>query len=197
VVDNPDFLFLVPSQRLKRLNHHPQWRLGNFEERTLQFDSAMTKVEFHQLPQPWTFAEDEKLRALAASGERPTAIAEQLQRSEVAVRHRLWKLGISVKRIMIASAERTFAIHPERQFMHYLREQRWVKGTMFPPGQLAASLQKKGWIEQQRQGPKNETFYRITDAGLAALKAPVPIQASRAKLQSTGALAELRLKAKK
>jgi hypothetical protein len=32
------------------------------------------------------------------------------------------------------------------------------------------------WIEQQRQGPKNETFYRITDAGLAALKAPVPIQ---------------------
>jgi hypothetical protein len=161
VVDNPDFLFLVPSQRLKRLNHHPQWRLGNFEERTLQFDSAMTKVEFHQLPQPWTFAEDEKPRALAASGERPTAIAEQLQRSEVAVRHRLWKLGISVKRIMIASAERTFAIHPERQFMHYLREQRWVKGTMFPPGQLAASLQKKGWIEQQRQGPKNETFYRI------------------------------------
>ena len=77
---------------------------------------------------------------------------------------------------MIASAERTFAIHPERQFMHYLREQRWVKGTTFPPGQLAAKLQKKGWIEQQRQGPKNETFYRITDAGLAALKAPVPIQ---------------------
>ena len=146
----------------------------------------MTKVEFERLPQPWTPAEDEKLRALAASGERPTAIAEQLQRSEVAVRHRLWKLGIPVKRIMIARAERTFAIHPERQFMHYLREQRWVKGTTFPPGQLAASLQKKGWIEQQRQGPKNETFYRITDAGLAALKAPVPIQASRAKLQSTG-----------
>jgi hypothetical protein len=146
----------------------------------------MTKVEFERLLQPWTPAEDEKLRALAASGERPTAIAEQLQRSEVAVRHRFWKLGIPVKRIMIASAERTFAIHPERQFMHYLREQRWVKGTTFPPGQLAASLQKKGWIEQQRQGPKNETFYRITDAGLAALKAPVPIQASRAKLQSTG-----------
>jgi hypothetical protein len=45
--------------------------------------------------------------------------------------------------------------------------------------------------------PKNETFYRITDAGLAALKAPVPIQASRAKLQSTGVLVELNLKAKK
>src|SRR5258706_11591788 len=114
----------------------------------------MMKVEFERLPQPWTPAEDEKLRALAASGERLTAIAEQLQRSEVAVRHRLWRLGIPVKRIMIASAERTFAIHPERQFMHDLREQRWVKGTTFPPSQLAASLQKKGWIEQQRQGPK-------------------------------------------
>src|SRR6266481_5989338 len=135
---------------------------------------------------PWTPAEDEKLQTLAALGERPTAIAEQLQRSEAAVRHRCRRLGIIFKRIMIAGAERTFAIHPERQFMHYLREQRWVKVTTFPPGQLAASLQKKGWIEQQRQGPKNETFYRITDAGLAALKAPVPIQASRAKLQSTG-----------
>ena len=141
----------------------------------------MTKVEFERLFQPWTPAEDEKLRALAASGERPTTIAEQLQRSEVAVRHRLWKLGIPVKRIMIANAERTFAIHPERQFMHYLREQRWVKGTTFPPSQLAASLQKKGWIEQQRQGPKNETFYRITDAGLAALKAPVPIRGKPGK----------------
>jgi hypothetical protein len=77
--------------------------------------------------------------------------------------------------------------------MHYLREQRWVKGTTFPPGQLAASLQKKGWIEQQRQGPKNETFYRITDAGLAALKAPVPkkwvtaMRAYAAKAKATDA----------
>jgi hypothetical protein len=46
VVDNPDFLFLVPSQRLKRLNHHPEWRapviLGKItmrksESRALQF----------------------------------------------------------------------------------------------------------------------------------------------------------------
>ena len=48
-----------------------------------------------------------------------------------------------------------------------------------------------------RQGPKNEIFHRITDAGLAALNAPVPIQASRAKLQSTGVVGELKLKAKK
>ena len=93
----------------------------------------MTKVEFERLLQPWTPAEDEKLRALAASGERPTAIAEQLQRSEVAVRHRLSKLGIPVKRIMTASAERTFAIHTERQFMHYYVSSDGSKGQRSRP----------------------------------------------------------------
>jgi DNA-binding PadR family transcriptional regulator len=70
----------------------------------------------------------------------------------------------------------------------------WVKGQTLPIGRLAASLQKKGWIEIQFQGPKHEAFYRITDVGLAALKAPVPVQKSWAKLQSTR---ELGLKAKK
>jgi hypothetical protein len=140
---------------------------------------------------PWTPAEDEKLRSLAASGERPTAIAEQLQRSESAVRHRFHKLGIPLKGIMIASSERTFANHPERQFMQYLRGQGWVKGQTLPTGRLAASLQKKGWIEIQFQGPKHEAFYRITDVGFAALTAPVPVQKSWA--QRTG---ELGLKAK-
>ena len=55
-----------------------------------------------------------------------------------------------------------------------------------PPGQLAASLQKKGWIEQQLQGPNDEAFYRMTDMGFAALKAPVPIQKSWGKPLSIG-----------
>jgi hypothetical protein len=70
--------------------------------------------------------------------------------------------------------EMTFATHPERQFMEYLRGTGWVKATMLPPSRLFVSLQKKGWIEQQLQGPKNEIFYRMTDVGLEALKAPVP-----------------------
>src|SRR5450759_5652460 len=64
---------------------------------------------------PWTPAEDEKLRALVALGERPATIAEQLQRSEEAVRHRFYKLGIPLKTIRIAGAkgeEKTFANHP-------------------------------------------------------------------------------------
>jgi hypothetical protein len=144
---------------------------------------------------PWTPADDEKLRTLAALDARPATIAEQLQRSEVAVQHRLYKFGIRIKRIRIDAAERTFASHPERQFMQYLRGKGWVNGKTLPTGRLAASLQKKGWIEQQLQGPKNEAFYRMTDMGLAALKAPVPIQKSWAKPLSIG-VPELEPKAK-
>ena len=100
-----------------------------------------------------------------------------------------------MKTIRIAGAkgeEKTFANHPERQFMEYLRGKGWVKETALPSSRLVVSLQKKGWIEQQRQN--NEALYRMTDVGLAALKAPVPIQKSWAKPQSVG---ELRLKAKK
>ena len=39
----------------------------------------------------------------------------------------------------------TFANHPERQFMQYLRG--------------------AGWIEQQRQGPTNEVYFRLTEKG--------------------------------
>ncbi len=39
---------------------------------------------------PWTAADDARLRALAMTGERPAVIAEELQRSAVAVRHRFY-----------------------------------------------------------------------------------------------------------
>ena len=132
-------------------------------------------------PRPWTPAEDEKLRASTVSGERQTTISEQLRRSAAAVRHRFYELGIRPKRPRIAKDKRTFATHPERQFMEYLRGKEWVKGTALPPSRLTASLQKKGWIEQHLHGPKNEIFYRITDGGLEALKAPVPGSGWQAK----------------
>ena len=68
----------------------------------------------------------------------------------------------------------TFATHPERQFMEYLRGRGWVKGTTLPSSRLLIRLLRKGWIEQQVQGPKNEIFYRMTDVGLESLKAIVP-----------------------
>ena len=122
----------------------------------------------------WTPEEDDQLRALAESGERPTAIAKHLARGEHAIRHRLYKLGIPWKRLTADSGGKEFANHYERQFMEYLRGSEWVKGRALPPSKLLVSLQKKGWIEPQLQGPKNEIFYRMTDVGMEALKAPVP-----------------------
>ncbi|MEO8320740.1 MAG: hypothetical protein ABI561_20720 [Bradyrhizobium sp.] len=79
--------------------------------------------------------------------------------------------------------------------MEYLRGTGWVKGKALPPGTLAGILLKKGWIEQQLQGLDQDVFYRMTDLGLAAMKAPVPIQKSWAKPKNVGA-GELGLTAK-
>ena len=76
----------------------------------------------------------------------------------------------------------TFANHSQRQFMEYLRGRGWVKGSTLPTGKMNFALLKKGWIERQSQDdPKSEIFYRMTDVGLEALKAPVPMVRRKAK----------------
>jgi hypothetical protein len=52
---------------------------------------------------PWTPEEEASLRAMADEGHRPAAIAKLLGRTEQAVRHRFYKLGIPLK----ARAQRT------------------------------------------------------------------------------------------
>jgi hypothetical protein len=74
----------------------------------------------------------------------------------------------------------TFAKHPERQFMQYLQGAGWIKARILPPSlQLVQSLLRKGWIEEQQQGSKNEVFFRLTAKGLEAKKSPVPIKKQR------------------
>jgi hypothetical protein len=68
----------------------------------------------------------------------------------------------------------TFASHRERQFMQYLRGMGWIKAHLLPASTLVESLLRRGWIEQQQQGPKNETYFRLTEKGLEAKKSPVP-----------------------
>ncbi len=71
----------------------------------------------------------------------------------------------------------TFATHPERQVMQYLRGAGWIKARTLPRSvRTVKSLLQKGWIEKQHQGPKNEIFFRLTEKGLEAMKSPVPIQ---------------------
>jgi hypothetical protein len=78
----------------------------------------------------------------------------------------------------------TFANHPERQFLQYLRGAGWIKARLLPQSTLVESLLRKGWIEQQQQGPKNETYFRLTEKGLEAKKSPVPT--GRAGLKAKG-----------
>jgi hypothetical protein len=78
----------------------------------------------------------------------------------------------------------TFASHPERQFMQYLRGAGWIRAGALPPSaRLVETLLNKGWIEQQKQGPKNETYFRLTDKGLEAKRAPVPSGKAKTKVQ--------------
>jgi hypothetical protein len=86
---------------------------------------------------------------------------------------RLLDLGLSLHGA--EGDEMTFATHPERQFMQHLRGAGWIKAGLLPPSaRLVKNLLNKGWIEQQSQGPKNETYFRLTEKGLEAKRAPVP-----------------------
>jgi hypothetical protein len=78
----------------------------------------------------------------------------------------------------------TFASHRERQFMQYLRGAGWIKARFLPESTLVGSLLRKGWIEQQQQGPNSEVFLRLTEKGMEAKKAPVPT--GRAGLKANG-----------
>jgi hypothetical protein len=47
----------------------------------------------------WTPEDEEKLRTMLMSGEHPSAIGKRLNRSEIAIRHRMTKLGLRSKRV--------------------------------------------------------------------------------------------------
>jgi hypothetical protein len=65
--------------------------------------------------------------------------------------------------------------HHERQYMQHLRAGGWVKANLVPAGtKLIENLLAKGWIEK-RGVTANEVSYRLTDKGLAAKMAPIPI----------------------
>jgi hypothetical protein len=65
--------------------------------------------------------------------------------------------------------------HPQRQFLQYLRHGGWVKVSALPDApKVVVKLMDLGWIERSGSGP--EVSFRITDAGLEALKKPIPLR---------------------
>jgi hypothetical protein len=69
-----------------------------------------------------------------------------------------------------------FPNHRERQFMQYLRAGGWIDADTLPSSpKTIKNLINKGWIERGQGGSANERFYRITEIGLAAKRAAVPI----------------------
>ena len=71
----------------------------------------------------------------------------------------------------------------QRNFMQYLRSGNWVSITALPDSPSTKSkVVEFGWVEQRGRGP--EVCYRITENGLEALKAPMPLRKST-KCRST------------
>jgi len=65
--------------------------------------------------------------------------------------------------------------HRERQFMQRLRGRNWVKAFELPETQtILKHLLEKQWIESQGVG--RDLSFRITEAGLDAKKAPIPLR---------------------
>ena len=62
----------------------------------------------------------------------------------------------------------------QRQFMQYLRGGNWVKEKTLPDSTFRSKLVALGWIE--RRGSGSDVEYRITETGLAALRAPIPVR---------------------
>jgi hypothetical protein len=65
--------------------------------------------------------------------------------------------------------------HPQRQFLQYLRHGGWVNVSDLPHApKKIMKLMGLGWLERRGRGP--EACFRITDAGLEALKKPIPLR---------------------
>ena len=51
--------------------------------------------------QPWSSEQEDQLRRLAKNGESIATVAERLNRSEQAIRHRARRLGLTIRRVAV------------------------------------------------------------------------------------------------
>jgi hypothetical protein len=77
-------------------------------------------------------------------------------------------LGLKVKEMKLPNSR-------ERQITQHLRGAGWVKATGLPDSpKIIANLIRKGWVECQQT--ENGSAYRLTNLGLEAKKAPLPVR---------------------
>jgi hypothetical protein len=89
---------------------------------------------------------------------------------------RLFEIGLKAKEMKLPNSR-------ERQFMQRLRGAGWVKAVDLPEGpRIIPNLIAKGWVERQQteSGPK----YSLTEPGLQAMKALIPIRPSSPRSRS-------------
>jgi hypothetical protein len=65
--------------------------------------------------------------------------------------------------------------HHERQFMQQLRGRGWVRAIELPAAPVIVKrLLERCWIESR--GTEGDRLFRITEQGLTAKKAPIPVE---------------------
>ncbi|UGY15307.1 hypothetical protein [Bradyrhizobium septentrionale] len=115
----------------------------------------------------WSSEEDEKLRELAGAGKNALEISNELTRSASAVRRRAEVLSV----LIIAKAFRArpshVATHLERVAIDAIKHRRPFPAGVGPS--TLAGMIDKGWII-----PEVGRRYRVTDAGVEAVRRKIP-----------------------
>jgi len=115
----------------------------------------------------WSSDEDDKLRELAKAGKNALEISNELTRSASAVRRRAEVLSV----LLIAKAFRArpshVATHLERVAIDAIQNRRSFPAGVGPS--TIAGMIEKGWIVAEL-GRR----YRVTDAGVEAVRRKIP-----------------------
>jgi hypothetical protein len=120
----------------------------------------------------WTAEDDAELVRLASAGVSRTVIAQQLDRSLVAVEHRAIRFRVRMATDAMAVLIPTAT---QRSLLQRLRTGQWLSfaGLNIAAGAgLLKRLVSNGWIESRGHGRAFEL--KLTAAGLEALKAKIP-----------------------